>query len=188
MITATATVGGLPAFAAVERDWAQPISCDQILPGTLTNTSGASFQMGYADYYSFSGSSNETVAVTMNSENFNPYLLVLDTNCNGLMDSSGSTNGTNSQITCTLPATGSYIIEASSLLSYQTGSYSLIDQVATELFLAQHPQNVVRLVRETMLVADGVGIGPPVGHVRMVGAVGTHDRAPPLHGAGSVAS
>ena len=128
VITATATVGGLPAFAAVERDWAQPISCDQILPGTLTNTSGASFQMGYADYYSFSGSSNETVAVTMNSENFNPYLLVLDTNCNGLMDSSGSTNGTNSQITCTLPATGSYIIEASSLLSYQTGSYSLTFQ------------------------------------------------------------
>jgi len=128
VITATSTVDGKLVLAAVEQDWAHPISCDQILSGTLTNTSGASFQSGYADYYSFSGLSNETVVITMNSGKFNPYLLALDTNCNGLMDSSGNTNGTNAQITCTLPATGDYIIEASSFLPYQTGFYSLTFQ------------------------------------------------------------
>ena len=35
-----------------------------------------------------------------------------------------------------------------------------------------------------MLVADEVGVGPPVGHVGMVAAVGAHDRGPALHAAG----
>jgi hypothetical protein len=55
MIIATATVGGLQTSAVAERDWAQPVSCDQIWFGTLTNTSCTSSRSGYADYYSFTG-------------------------------------------------------------------------------------------------------------------------------------
>jgi RHS repeat-associated protein len=124
IITATATVGGLAAQAAVERDWAKPISCGQILSAPLTNSSGTSSRMGYADYYSFSSLSNDTVAVTLGSSAFDTYLLLRDANCN-LVASNDDFNGTDSQIIYTLPANGTYVIEATSYAPGQTGLYTL---------------------------------------------------------------
>ena len=37
---------------------------------------------------------------------------------------------------------------------------------------------------KAVLVADQVGVGPPIAHVRMVAAMGAHDRGPALHLAG----
>ncbi len=124
LITATAMLGGLPASSTIERDWAMPLSCGEYVFGMLTNASCTSSRSGYADYYSFSGQSNETVMITMSSGGFATYLNLWDTNCD-LLAGNGNFDVTNSQVVYTLPAAGTYVIEATSDLAQQTGSYLL---------------------------------------------------------------
>src|SRR5271157_3575084 len=50
---------------------------------------------------------------------------------------------------------------------------------------AEYLKNIVGLVDEAVLIAKSVGVGPPVLGIRMVAAVGAHDRGPALHGSGT---
>ncbi|HVU09389.1 MAG TPA: LamG-like jellyroll fold domain-containing protein [Verrucomicrobiae bacterium] len=119
-ITVTASINALP------------ISCDQTNSGALTSTNLHSISLtnSYADYYQFTGSYNEQVTVTMDSTNFDTYLAIRNSQLQILAEDDdevvdGEVVNTNSQIIYTLPADGTYIIEAASALPSQTGAYSL---------------------------------------------------------------
>lgn len=76
------------------------------------------------DAYRFSGSGGQTVTITLSSSAFNTYLYLLDGNRNTLQ-SNDDANGTNSQIIYTLPYSGTFNIDATSLNEGATGQYTL---------------------------------------------------------------
>jgi RHS repeat-associated protein len=124
-ITATAKVNGQTYTAPlVERNWAYSIGCDTVMLGTLATNDGASTRFGYADYFAFSGVSNDTVRITLSSSNFDTFLYVRNANCQTVATNDDQI-GTDSQIMLTLTNSGLYVIEATSLLPRQTGYYRL---------------------------------------------------------------
>jgi hypothetical protein len=124
-IVASAIFGGQTNTSkTVEQDWAYYIGCNQILSGILTNTSGTSSHGGRADFYSFSGQSNELVLISLTSTNFYTFLALRDTNCSLLATNDGY-YWIGAQIACRLPADCTYVIEATSSLPQQTGAYVL---------------------------------------------------------------
>jgi hypothetical protein len=105
-----------------------PISLRQTLNGALS--SGDCNQTGpYADFYSFNASAGQQVFVSLTTTSFNAYLIL--TGPNGFfVDNAGGGGGLNARIPAgsgllTLPYTGAYRIQATSLFVGETGSYSL---------------------------------------------------------------
>lgn len=79
-----------------------------------------------ADAYAFEGRAGQRVRITLTSEDFDTYLQLFDPNRASLdEDDDGAGNGTNSRLTATLPADGTYLIEARAFAE-ATGDYVLI--------------------------------------------------------------
>lgn len=104
---------------------AQSIAIGATVEGQLTEGDGKSESDSPADAYRFEGREGQRVRIDMTSEDFDTYLELFDENRASLdEDDDGGPEGTNSRLTFTLPATGSYIIEARAF-SEATGDYSL---------------------------------------------------------------
>lgn len=104
---------------------AQSIAIGAAVEGQLTEADGKSESDSPADAYRFEGREGQRVRIDMTSSDFDTYLELFDENRVSLdHDDDGGPEGTDSRLTFTLPATGSYIIEARAF-SEATGDYSL---------------------------------------------------------------
>lgn len=108
-----------------------PIAVGQTLTGQL-GAGDCTLQDGsFADLYSFSGTAGQQIAVTLNSADFDAYLLLRsDVTGTSIVEDDNGGGGTSARIPLgsgffSLPATGSYIILANSLTAGQTGNYTL---------------------------------------------------------------
>ncbi|NER79887.1 MAG: hypothetical protein F6K42_09945 [Leptolyngbya sp. SIO1D8] len=81
------------------------------------------------DRYSFEGQAGQSVTITVTSEDFDTYLLLLD-NTESVLAQNDDTgfNSTNSALSITLPADGTYQVVVNSFWSDGQGNYSLTIQ------------------------------------------------------------
>jgi len=84
----------------------------------------------YADRYSFTGTAGDRVSIELTSGNFDTYLYLVGPNGSLVTENDDGGAGTDSRIPpdsgyYTLPATGTYVIEATSYEAGRTGAYAL---------------------------------------------------------------
>ncbi|MCU1264622.1 MAG: hypothetical protein JWM21_940 [Acidobacteria bacterium] len=107
-----------------------PISVGQTINGTLATTDCFLQDGAYVDFYTFSGTAGQLVAITLNSSAFDAYLYLVSPNGSLLSSDDDGGAGTNANIPTaggfiSLPANGIYTIYATSFGPAQIGSYSL---------------------------------------------------------------
>ncbi len=115
-----------------------PNACDQLTPIALNQTIGGVLTTSdclvggnwYTDKYSFSGTAGQQIVISMNSSAVDSFLLLYTSGGQFLTSDNDGGGGLNARIppgtgSFTLPATGNYIIEASTNVGFQTGSYTV---------------------------------------------------------------
>ena len=105
-----------------------PIAPDALVAASLTTTSCRSRERptSYAGYYSFTGSVGDTISVAMSASGMDSYLYLLNSAGSVIAANDDCTAFTrNACLTDTLPASGSYTIEATTF-STATGPYTLV--------------------------------------------------------------
>ncbi len=107
------------------------IIAGQTINNTLT-TSDCAFSgtTRYVDVYVFDGVAGQRIAVSMNSTAFDTYLFLVNSSNQIIAQDDDGGGGTNSRIPATsgfftLPATGTYSIQATSFDANRTGAYSI---------------------------------------------------------------
>lgn len=114
------------ALAGVYAQDEMTITPGDTVSGTIT--AGSNGQM----LYTFNGTQGSQVVITLSSNDFDAYLVLVDANGNVLREDDDSGGRLNAQITFTLPSTGRYTIIATSLRAYRsngqfisTGNFTL---------------------------------------------------------------
>ena len=92
--------------------------------GTLQNGDDLDFDGAYLDRYSLAIQSGATVRITMRTAAFDSFLWLLTSGGTLIESDDDGGGGLDAQITDTL-GRGCYLIEATSLVAGQTGSYTL---------------------------------------------------------------
>lgn len=109
-----------------------PIFVGQTINGALS-TGDCRYPLGsqwFSDAYSFNGVAGQRVAITMTSLAFDTWIALVGPSGTELSTNNDGGGGTNSRIPAdtgffTLPATGTYVIQASSNFVNDTGGYTL---------------------------------------------------------------
>ncbi|AOX01695.1 hypothetical protein BJP34_21645 [Moorena producens PAL-8-15-08-1] len=91
----------------------------------------------YYNRHTFEGKAGEQITIELNSDEFDPYLILIDPDDNRIAKNNNSGEGKNARITVTLPTTGTYVIWANSYNKQETGNYSLSWRDATPSDLLQ---------------------------------------------------
>ena len=134
--SATVSIGGqeftVTQMALQPGCTATQIGPNQTVTGSLSAASCASVTdpSAYANRYSLSLNAGQQIAIALNSTSFDAFLTLLDPSGAVLVEDDDGGGGTNSRIPAstgfyTVPASGVYLIEATSYDAYQTGAYSL---------------------------------------------------------------
>jgi len=115
--------GGDPCTSATT------ISLGQELSGQLA-ASDCDIDDFFYDFYTFSGTAGQQIAITLSSPDFDAYLLLLDQAGNLVDEDDDSGPGLDSRIPgetgfLSLPSAGTYTIAVSSAIDGQTGSYKV---------------------------------------------------------------
>jgi S1-C subfamily serine protease len=77
--------------------------------------------------YTFQGNAGQTVTISLNSPDFDTYLIVVDANDHKIGENDDvSANDSNSELTLTLPASGTYRVIANAYDRSGQGSYTLV--------------------------------------------------------------
>jgi S1-C subfamily serine protease len=97
----------------------------QAISGRLTTSDYQITDGSYADGYVYQGRAGEQITVTMQSSDFDAYVVVDDPTGPLRQTDDDSGGGTDSQLTVTLPHNGPYIIVANSVGSPNTGRYTI---------------------------------------------------------------
>ncbi len=104
----------------------QPIQLSQRIQGELSSNSNVlPFDDSYFNAYTFNGQAGQQVVIDMNSNEFDPYLILLGPTGEDIMQDDNSGENRNAQITITLPSSGTYTVFANSRDSGETGRYAL---------------------------------------------------------------
>ena len=90
-----------------------------INPGDTVNGTITADSTGQARYV-FGGTAGAEVVITMSSNDFDAYLVLIDFNGNTVREDDDSGGRLNAQITTTIPADGAYTIIATSLRAYRS--------------------------------------------------------------------
>jgi hypothetical protein len=85
----------------------------------------------YLDLIQFQGAAGQTVTIDMTSDAFDTYLYLLDPTPAVMASNDDFGESTNSRITFTLTASGTWTIGATSFLANELGAYTLTIQCAT---------------------------------------------------------
>lgn len=94
---------------------------DSIGPGSPVLRDGSPYKE-----YQFQGTEGQTVVISLESNDFTPYLLVVDASNQEIGESKeGASSKTNSSLTVTFPTTGAYRVIANSYDSAGKGRYTL---------------------------------------------------------------
>jgi len=123
-------VGASGAYSLTLSEGPPPIEARNIrigetVRGELTDDDGLGAGEIHADAYRFSGREGQRVRIDMTSTAFDTYLELQDENQVSLAsDDDGGPEGTNSRLIFTLPATGTYVVQARAF-SDSRGRYSL---------------------------------------------------------------
>ncbi|NEP24076.1 tetratricopeptide repeat protein [Moorena sp. SIO3I6] len=93
----------------------------------------------YYNRHTFEGKAGEQITIELTSDEFDPYLILIDPdgNLNIIAQNNNSGEGKNARITLTLPTTGTYVIWANSYNKQETGNYTLTWREATPSDLLQ---------------------------------------------------
>ncbi len=105
----------------------QAITCGQTVNGALATTDCSEVLSGktyYEDLYQFHATAGQQVAISESSTAIFPLVFLVDTNGNNVAQDNNSGVGS-SQVSFTIPTTGTYTIGAASLESQETGAYGL---------------------------------------------------------------
>lgn len=92
--------------------------------GELT-TSDQKDEGRFFDLYEFSGQAGEEVAIEASSQDFNTFVVLLDSTFQPLAGDDNGAGGTNSLLVFELPKTGQYQVVIVSVFPNQTGNYEL---------------------------------------------------------------
>ncbi len=122
----------LSATSAIAQCAYQSISYGQTVSGSLNATDCTDDVFGtlyFADYYKFTGTAGDKIAIQMSSTSFDTWLVLISPS-GSMTENNDGGGGTNSRIPATsgyytLPESGIYQLEATSNFSNTTGSYSL---------------------------------------------------------------
>ena len=105
------------------------IVADQPVEGRLEQGDSRASDESYFDGWSYSGEAGETITIRMQSEDFDTYLafgrLREDGGWEEMQTNDDGPDGTNSELTVTLPEAGSYVIRANAFSAGHTGLYTL---------------------------------------------------------------
>ncbi len=94
--------------------------------GTLTTGDAVLDDGSLYDQHTFSGNSGEQVTISLESQAFDPYLILLDPDGNRISENDDiSHSNRNSQLRVILPSTGLYIVVANSYESGKNGDYKI---------------------------------------------------------------
>lgn len=121
-------------LAAVALQGQQRIEANVPVNGSLRAGDGLLGGGEYRDVYRFDGTALERIHLRLSSDDFDAYLLV--TGPNGFSADNDDLNGeaTTAGMSITLPATGEYVITATSYQAGETGDYRLsLDSGSTNL-------------------------------------------------------
>ncbi|NEO95933.1 MAG: hypothetical protein F6K56_39595, partial [Moorea sp. SIO3G5] len=91
----------------------------------------------YYNRHTFEGKAGEQITIELTSEEFDPYLILIDPDGNRIAKDNNGGEGKNARITVTLPTTGTYVIWANSYNQQETGNYTLSWRAATASDLLQ---------------------------------------------------
>lgn len=102
------------------------ISCGQTVNGALSSADCDLEDGSVIDFWDFQGSSGETVTITMNSQQIDPYLFLFDPGSQNVAENDDiNNNTTTARVTFKLDETGVWTIGANSALGNDFGNYSL---------------------------------------------------------------
>jgi len=146
---------------------ASPIAAGQTIQGTLSaGDCPSSFRnQTLSDHYSFSATAGQRIAVTMRSSAFDSLLYLVRPDGTLLGSDDDSDGGLNARFPSTgffqIPATGTYVIEATTLFSNSTGAYSVsLEQLAADCVFAINP---ARQTLDSSASAGSVNVLVPSG-------------------------
>jgi hypothetical protein len=121
------------------------LSCSSTIANALTSSDCASFDGSVYDTYAFAGTAGDTISIEMHSTAFDTYLGLIDQAGRPVIDNDDlSTSSSDSKITWTLPAAGTWTIFANSLASAKTGDYTLTLSCASTSVPAGPKRRAVR--------------------------------------------
>ncbi len=106
------------------------------LSGTLTDTDDTLSGYGYADTYTFEGSSGQPLVVDLQSDAFDTYLLLRSPSGEEFRNDDYEGDTSRSLLSMSLPETGTWEVVASSFMGEETGAYALqvnLDSSDTDL-------------------------------------------------------
>jgi serine protease Do len=104
----------------------QSLALNSQIQDRLDNSSGIlPADNSYFNAYSFEGRAGQQVVIDMASNEFNPYLILLNSSGVALAQDDDSGGSGNSQLNVTLPDSDTYIILANSYAPGETGNYLL---------------------------------------------------------------
>lgn len=109
---------------------AAPIAIGDTVEGELDEGDALNETGSRADAYRFTGTAGQRVRIGVSSDDFDTYLQLFQ-DANGVRtalveDDDGAGQGTNSRLTHTLPADGSYVVEVRAFADGGAGAYSLV--------------------------------------------------------------
>jgi tetratricopeptide (TPR) repeat protein len=106
----------------------------QTLTGALTPDSPVWEEDGsYYEPHTFAGTAGEAITIELTSDDFDAYLILQDPAGEVFAEDDDGIGDTNSRITVTLPATGTYTLIVKTTYSTDIGSYQLERRLATEI-------------------------------------------------------
>ncbi len=114
LLGCTLVVCLMMALASVQAQEEIIINPGDTVNGTITADSTGQVR------YAFRGTAGAEVVITMSSNDFDAYLVLLDFNGNTIREDDDSGGRLNAQITTTIPADGAYTIIATSLRAYRS--------------------------------------------------------------------
>ncbi|NBB65677.1 peptidase [Pseudomonas sp. ODNR1LW] len=112
---------------------AKPIAIGDSLDGALNDQAGTNDEGQRAEFYQFTATAGQRVAIEMSSNDFDTYLTLRRVSDNSVVaeDDDGAGSGTDSRIAQTLEAAGDYIIEARAFSGDGEGRFDLtLEEVA----------------------------------------------------------
>jgi Bacterial pre-peptidase C-terminal domain/Circadian oscillating protein COP23 len=115
-----------PAVPAAQADQETPIAIGSTVVGSLeADDMQMARDNSYLDCYSFEGKAGQRIIITLTSQAFDPYLILLDSNGDSLSQNDDGGSSADARIEYTLPADGKYTIYVNSYSGGGTGTYSL---------------------------------------------------------------
>ena len=112
---------------------AKPIAIGDSLDGNLDDETGANDEGQRAEFYRFSATAGQRVAIELSSKDFDTYLTLRKASDNSVVaeDDDGAGSGTDSRIAQTLEAGGEYVVEARAFSGDGEGRFKLtLEEVA----------------------------------------------------------